>query len=118
MTTITAQSGPTARRPRGTVTLFAVMAAGVLAVGAAVTLPRVFSSEPTTTQPAVIAPAVIGHTSEHSGDSVDRIGQKGLATQPKTGGNHPLGRVLNPKADQPGPLQPPHDPPRGHGAVL
>ncbi len=114
MTTITAQPGPTARRPRGAVAFIAAMAVGVLAVGAAVTLSRVLSSEPTTTQPAVVAPAAVNHTSEHSGDSVDR---KGLATQPTTGGKHPLGRTLNPRAVQPGPLQPP-DPPRGHGAVL
>jgi hypothetical protein len=91
MTTITAQPGSTARRPRGTATFIAALAVGVLAIGAAVTLPRVFSSEPTSTQPAVVAPAANNHTSEHSGDSVDM---------------------------KPGPLQPQYDPPRKHGAVL
>lgn len=115
MTTITAQPGQTARRPRGSVALVSVLAVGVLAVGAAVTLPRLLSSEPATTQPAVVAPAVVSHTTEHSGFPAGVDEWPRSTTQPTTGAKHPLGRALQQSA-----ATRTNDQPRrtAHGAIL
>ena len=98
MTTITAQRGQTTRSPRGSVAFISVLAVGVIGVGAAVTLPRLLSSEPATTQPAVVAPAAISHTNEHSGFPAGTDEWPRTNSQPRPGAKHPLGRALHQSA--------------------
>jgi hypothetical protein len=95
MTTLAARQGPISHRPRMSVAFISVLIVVVLGVAAAVMLPRLLSSQPSTTRPATVAPPAQTQTSNHSGFPTTGVDEwPRPAAQPSPGAKHPLGRAL------------------------
>ena len=96
MTTLAARQGHTSNRPRMSVAFLSVLIVVVLGVAAAVTLPRLLSSQSATTGPGTVQPLSNTHTSDHSGFPATGVDEwPRAAAQPSPGAKHPLGRAIH-----------------------
>ncbi len=94
MTTLATRQGHISDRPRMSVAFISVLIVVVLGVAAAVTLPRLLTSQPSTTRPATVQPLSNTSTS-HAGFPATGVDEwPRTAAKPSPGAKHPLGRAI------------------------